>query len=284
MTRTLKTWHGVAAGLLLAWPATAQDEAKTQELTAQQIVERANQVSYYQGKDGRAQVAMKIVDGQGRERSREMTILRRDEPAPEEWLKTHEDPETYCKDQSFYVVFHRPADVNKTAFLVLKHPGQDDDRWLYLPALDLVKRISAADKRTSFVGSDFYYEDVSGRHVEADTHTLAETSQNYYVIESTPKDPKTVEFARYKTWIHRTTFLVVKSESYDEKGDVQRRYEAKKVETIQGKPTTTIARMSDLRTGGYTETTYTNVVYDLDLPADIFTERYLKRPPRSYLK
>ncbi|MBI5160419.1 MAG: outer membrane lipoprotein-sorting protein, partial [Micrococcales bacterium] len=42
-----------------------------------------------------------------------------------------------------------------TAFLVAKEPGRDADRWLFIPALNLVQRIAARDVESSFVGSDF---------------------------------------------------------------------------------------------------------------------------------
>src|SRR5690606_38275237 len=101
----------------------------------------------------------------------------------------------YRSEQKFYVYFTRPADVNKMGFLVWKKLDTDDDRWLYLPALDLVKRIAASDKRTSFVGSDFYYEDVSGRDIDEDHHELIDTTDNYYVLKNTPRNPSSVEFA-----------------------------------------------------------------------------------------
>src|SRR5690606_16588847 len=123
-----------------------------------EIVHRANKAAYYEGQDGRAQVEMTITDSQGRERNRRMTILRKDAASTD----TIENG-AYRSEQKFYVYFTRPADVNKMGFLVWKKLDTDDDRWLYLPALDLVKRIAASDKRTSFVGSDFYYEDVSGQ-------------------------------------------------------------------------------------------------------------------------
>ena len=75
-------------------------------------------------------------------------------------------------EQRYFIFFHRPPDVRDMAFLVWKYPGRDDDRWLYVPALKLVRRIAASDKHTSFVGSDFSYEDVSGREPEDDTHKL----------------------------------------------------------------------------------------------------------------
>ena len=180
--------------------------------------------------------------------------------------------------------FRRPADVDNTTFLVWKKPGKDDDRWLYLPALDLVKRVSSADKRSSFVGSNFFYEDVSGRHVEAYDHKLLEANKTYYIIESTPKDKASVEFASSKMWIHRDSSVVVKVEYRDEKGEVYRTYEALAVEKVQGYPTVTKARMKDLRSKSETNVTYSEVAYDLDLPDDIFTERYLRRAPRKYMK
>ena len=65
----------------------------------------------------------------------------------------------------------------------------------YLPALDLVRRISASDKRSSFVGSHFVYEDVSGRGVTADEHQLAETGQEFYIINNVPIEKDGAEFA-----------------------------------------------------------------------------------------
>ncbi|MCA8976696.1 MAG: outer membrane lipoprotein-sorting protein [Planctomycetes bacterium] len=269
-------------------PAFAQEKTAPTEPTVEQIVAAANRVGYYQGRDGRAQVKMVIVDGQGRERVREMTILRRDQPAAAAGetaggAKVEAD-DSYCGEQRFYVRFKRPADVDKTTFLVWKRPGEDDSRWLYLPALDLVKPISAADKRSSFVGSNFYYEDVSGRHIAADTHELIETTKDYYVIRSVPKDAKSAEFAAYKMWIHRASSVVVKVEYRDDKDEVYRTYEALAVDQVQGYPTVTKAKMTDLRSKGHTIVTYTDVAYDLDLPEEIFTERYLRQAPRRYMR
>jgi hypothetical protein len=161
---------------------------------------------------------------------------------------------------------------------------KDDDRWLYLPALDLVKRIAATDKRTSFVGSDFFYEDVSGRNVKADVHELTKTTDNYYVLKNTPKKPKEVEFTYYIMWIHRKTFIPVKIEYFDSEGKKYRIYEALKVETIQKRPTVTKARMRNLKSKGQTVTEYTGVKYDMDIPEEVFTERFLRRPPQKYLR
>ncbi len=266
-------WHITLGAfiLLLSIPFPA---AAKETLSADAIIEKANHVAYYQGKDGRAQVSMNITDSQGRKRQRRFTLLRRNVPS-----ETQVDA-----DQQFYVYFHRPADVNKTVFMVHKHVGKEDDRWLYLPALDLVKRIAASDERTSFVGSDFFYEDVSGRGIDEDRHTLIETTKNFYVLENHPKDPAEVEFESYKVWIHRKTFIPIKMSYFNKNKEIYRTYEALKVETIQGRPTVVKARMKDERGQSETVVDYRNVTYDIDLPDEIFTERYLRNPPKRYLR
>lgn len=274
----------VVVAVLAGLSASAQAEG---EMTAMDVVRAANRVAYYQGRDGRADVKMTITDPQGRTRTREMTILRWDQPDPnakEADAKNEEKADAYTGDQKFYVYFHRPADVNRMAFLVWKHLTKEDDRWLYVPGLDLVKRISSADKRTSFAGSHFFYEDVSGRNINDDKHELTKATNTYYVLKSTPKDAKAVEFGHYVTWIHKTTFVVVMQDYYDKKGEKYRTYKAEAMDKIDGKWTTTKSRMTDLRTKGNTLLQYSNVRYNINMPEDIFTERYLRQAPQAYLR
>ncbi|MBN2189738.1 MAG: outer membrane lipoprotein-sorting protein, partial [Candidatus Aureabacteria bacterium] len=237
---------------------------------ADEIISKANLASYYQGNDGRADVSMVITDSQGRERTREFTILRMDV----------EDG----KDQKFYAYFQEPADVRKMVYMVWKHVGTDDDRWLYLPAMDLVNRIAAGDKRSSFAGSNFVYEDVSGRGVEEDIHELTDTTDKHYKIRNTPKDRQNVEFSYYDVWIDKNNFMPMKAEYYDKQGAKYRIVEALEIEEIQGHPTVTKSKVTDLNTGGNTVSSFSNIKYDVGLKDDIFTERYLKRAPRQYLK
>ncbi len=266
MNRTLSAAATLALSLTLLG-GVALAEAP---LTVDDIVARTNHASYYKGDDGRSHVSMTITDSRGRERSRDFTVLRWDKPGDD-------------GDQRFYVYFHAPADVANMAFLVHKHPGGDDDRWLYMPALDLVKRIASADKRTSFVGSDFFYEDVSGRALDEDRHELVKTTDAYYVLKHTPKKPGSVEFASYEMYVHKGTFLPTKVEYKDSKGEVYRVMTVDSVKTVQGHPTVTQATMLDKRSGSKTVVKYGSPRYDLGLTPSVFTERYLRRPPTKYL-
>jgi hypothetical protein len=271
---SMALFAGMAAGM--------SGVANAEELSVDEIVERTNRVAYYQGRDGRARVKMTISDKQGRTRSRAFVILRRDDEVKGDSSDNLSDAAT--GNQKMYVYFRRPADVNKMVFLVWKDPTADDDRWLYLPALDLVKRIAASDNRTSFVGSDFFYEDVSGRSPELDHHELVRASKTYYVIRNTPKDPSSVEFDHFDIWIHRKSFVPIRTEYFDSSGERIRLYEVLEVKAIDSYQTIIRSRMSDLRSGGNTLLEYDSVVYNQDLPEEIFSERYLRNPPNQYLR
>ena len=256
----LPALFGLAA---LGSPASGQDLTDVDE-----IVRRANLAAYYAGDDGSARVRMTITDAQGRSRTRDFAIVRRDVADG--------------GDQDYAVLFSRPADLRNTVFLVRKHVGSDDDRWLYLPGLDLVNRIAAGDKRTSFVGSHFVYEDVSGRGLEADLHELVETTDTHYVVKNTPLDGG-ADFTHWTVWIDKETLLPTRMDYVDETGEVYRRIEALEVEEIGGHPTVTTMRVQDLRSGGETVSEFSNVRYDLGIPEDVFTERTLRNPPRRWL-
>jgi outer membrane lipoprotein-sorting protein len=237
---------------------------------ADEIIAKADIAAYYAGEDGRSEVRMIISDAQGREQRRQFTVLRRDVDE--------------AGDQQFLVVFSQPSDVRNTVFLVNKHIDKDDDRWLYLPGLDLVKRVSAGDERTSFVGAHYFYEDVSGRRPSDDTHELVETTDKFYVLRHTPKDPQNVEFSSYVTWIDKETFLPMKIEYTNPAGDIYRRVEVFDVAEFDGHPTVTTSRVSDLLTGGKTDMQFRFIKYDVGIPDSVFTERSLRTPPRDWLE
>jgi len=254
---------GIIAALLIASVVGVQAE-----LSVDEIVSKANEAAYYAGNDGRAEVEMKIIDKSGSTRTRKFTLLRMN-----------------VKDgnQKFYVYFKEPADLYKQVFLVWKEVGEgkNDSRWMWLPALNLKRSIAPGDKRISFVGSDFVYEDVSGRNLKEDVRELIETTDTQYVVKNTPKNPGSVEFSSYTVRIDKDTFLPRLAEYYDKNGKLYRTVEATKVDTVQGFPTVIESVVKDLNTCGSTVNTFSNIKYDIGLKENIFTERFLRRPPRE---
>jgi len=240
-------------------------------MTADEIVERSNLAYYYAGDDGRANLFMRITDRRGRVRTKEMTLLRKD-----------------IKDggrQKFYVYFRKPSDVSRMVFMVWKQVKGDDDRWLYIPAIDLVKRIASSDKRSSFAGGVFTYEDVSGRRTSDDTHELLDedklNGKPVYVVKNTPKDKGEVEFSYYIARIDKKTFLPVKGDYYDKSGKLYRTIVVDKIGLVDGIPTVLKATAEDLDKGLKTTIEFSDVAYNVGIKERIFRERYLRRPPKE---
>ena len=250
------------------------------KLSAVRIIEKSQLAFYYQGDDMKAKVIMELIAKGGGKRTRVMTMLRRNE--------------TEGGNQKYFIYFHKPGDVRRMTFMVWKYPAKEDDRWIFVPAVDLIKRIAADDKRSSFVGSDFTYEDVSGRDVDSDTHSLLRTEKledrDCYVIESIPKE--SADYTKRLSWIDRKTFLPLKEEYYDTQNELFRVFTADKIEDIQaGKgsgenafPTVIRRTMKNLKTGHRTEVFYQSVSYQLGLKDKDFSERHMRRPPRSWIR
>ena len=180
--------------------------------------------------------------------------------------------------------FKKPSDVRKMVFMVHKHVDADDDRWLYLPALDLVKRIAASDKHTSFVGSNYLYEDISGRSITEDIHKLVDSTDRFFVIKNTPKNPDNVEFSSYTVWIDKTTFLPMKTVYLDKNGKEYRVVEALEVQNFGGIPTVTVSRATDIAAGSSTLAEFKAIRYNIGLKENIFSERFLRRPRHEVRK
>jgi len=263
----MKRHFSIILLFLISWNSTVI----AQEPEVMDIVTKAVEAMNYAGDDAKARIDMRIIDKSGRERIRQMTMLRKNE-------KSGYGP------QKYYVFFSRPSDVKGLVFMAWKNIGEADDRWLYLPALDLVKRIAASDERSSFVGSHFFYEDVSGRDIDEDTHKFLEETNDYYVIKSVPKELDSVEFASYTSWVDKVTFLPMRMEYTDSNGKIYRVFSIQNVEMIEGYPTIIDAEMKDSAMGGKTILHYSAVKYSTGIGGNIFSERFLRRPPRKHLR
>lgn len=265
MTRFMTLAVGaLLAMMIFSFDARAEDAAE--------IMKKSHLAYYYAGDDGIADVTMRIADGR-RERVKEFSMLRLD---LEEGGR-----------QKYYTYFKKPSDVARLTFMVHKTPEASDARWIYVPSVDLVKPISADDKNSSFVGSDFTYEDVSGRHWTEDNHvSLADSTVDgraVYVIESTPKE-QYKGFARKISYIDKNSLLPLLEEYYDKKDEPIRIFRSEKIEEIDGITTITLRSMEDLKKKRKTTIEFTRIEYNQGIGDDIFTERYLKTPPRQFIK
>lgn len=243
-------------------------------LNAEEVMKKSQAVFLYQGKDFKARVTMRLVSKGGQERVRELTLLRKNfgESGGE---------------QKYFIYLHQPADVKDMTFMVYKYPGRDADRWLFIPAINMVKRIAAQDKHSSFVGSDFSYEDVSGRKVEDDNHSLMKEvklgGRDCYVIKSVPKAGD-MDYAYKVSWIVKDDYLPLKEEYYDRRSEPYKVFTADEIKVVKGFPTVTKRSMKNLQSGHSTDVTYTSVDYNVGVSDSLFSERYLRQPPRKWIE
>ncbi len=269
---------GMIATAVLMMGGVVAQTPPGEQLPAERIIEKAQLAFHYAGDDMKGKMTMELVDRNGGKRTRVLTMLRRDEAEG--------------GNQKYLIYFHEPGDVRRMTFMVWKYPEKEDDRWIFVPAVDLIRRIAAEDKRSSFVGSDFTYEDVSGRDVNADAHTFVRDDKlgdrACYVIQSMPKAAS--DYARRLSWIDKQNLLPLKEEYYDVQGELFRVFTADKVEDVaagEGErrhvfPTITHRTMINVKTGHRTEVRFTSVAYNLGLDGEEFSERSMRHPPREW--
>jgi len=244
--------------------------------SAEVIVKKANLAAYYTGDDGSAQLLMKVYrKGSKKPISKLFYMLKKDIEEGGEQL--------------FYTYFVKPSDIKRTTFLVKKNIDSDDYRRLYIPTSDKILAIAGSRKQDPFMGSDFSYEDVSGRHYSKDNHSLLEegklNKRAVFITESIPK-VKEDKIAKMKAWIDKKTYIPLKVEFYNHDNELYKVYESGSIKTIDGFPTIMKRTMTSPLEGTRTVLLANpkKVRYNIGLATSVFSERSLKNPPMKYLK
>jgi len=116
-----------------------------------------------------------------------------------------------------------PADVKGTRMLTWSHKVDDDDQWLYLPAIKRVKRISSRNKSGSFMGSEFSYEDLGSQEVEKYTYRLHGEEildgRKVWKLERTPVDKRS-GYSKQIIYSDQEYMNPLYIEYFDRKGDL----------------------------------------------------------------
>ena len=185
--------------------------------------------------------------------------------------------------------FLRPADVKDTAFLTYDYEdsNKDDDQWLYLPALQKVKRIASSDKSSSFMGSDFTYSDMTSRNVEDYSYKIMKEptirGHKTWQMQVVPKSEKIVEETGYTksiVFVRQDNFVIIQALHYIKAGKKLKYMMVKDLEKIDGIWTIKEIQMitkKGKKTLHKSIFKFSNIKYNQDLDLSLFTTRSLEK-------
>ena len=217
------------------------------------------------GDSAASETTMILINDKGQEKERTIRMISKD----------------YGDLSKSMIRFLAPADVKGTGFLVWENADRDDDQFLYLPALKQdPRRIASSEKSSRFMGTEFTYEDMENRKVEKDTHTYLNDEEVdghlCHVVESVPKEGEESQYGKFISWVRPDIWIPIRIEFYDENMELLKILTVSEIEQIDGIWTTIESTMDNVQEGRKTILRVGEVQYNLDIPDDYFTERYLK--------
>ncbi len=176
--------------------------------------------------------------------------------------------------------FLDPEDIAGTGLLSVDKADGTTDQWLYLPALDRVRRISSDRKGGRFVGSDLYFEDMQERKPSKDRHHLLgkqiENGILCDVLESVPLDADDSAYKKRISWVDPATAILQRVDYFEKDTSTPgKRWLLRGKKRNQGYWTLTDSRMIDLASGHETRMVVDVALYDQKLPSKLFTSQTL---------
>ena len=218
-------------------------------------------------------LVMELTDRSGRTRTRTARSYRR-----------------YFGDEKRSVLFFvEPNSIRDTAFLSYDYPeaGREDDQWIYLPAVRKSRRVAAADRGQSFLGTDFSYEDIKKETKlgisDYRWKILGEEAVDgrpCWQLEAIPVDDVTagqLGYSRVLLRVDRAWKLPVFVEYWDLGSQLLKTVRMADVRDVQGIWTPHRVEARNPRTGHATVFTFDEVDYSVELDEGLFTERALRR-------
>lgn len=246
------------ASLLTSWGAPVRASADGLAL-AQRVYDRPD------GKDVTSVVTMTLSQEGNRPRVRNMLVFRADGAAGA---------------VSTLIRFTAPADIQGTGLLTLDAADGSTNQWIYLPAMQRVRRVDSSRQGGRFVNSDYYFEDLKDRKPGADTHRIIGREKLgdtvCEVLESVPQPADNSVYLKRLSWIDPRSLLPLRMDFFERQSDQpSKRLVVAQREQVQGYWTVMDSTLSDLQTGHQTRLQVERVLYDRRLPASLFTSRAL---------
>ncbi|MCB1670521.1 MAG: outer membrane lipoprotein-sorting protein [Gammaproteobacteria bacterium] len=245
------------------------------ELSAAEIIQRNDSLD--DGDSAIIDYRLVLVDRRNRQRERHLRMFAKD----------------YGEDTRTLTQFDSPADIRGTGYLNYDwdDPDMDDDSWLYLPALQRVKRIATSDTSDSFLGSDFTYADINGLEIKWYDYSFYDESevidgQDCWVIDIVPKPEfrdraeQATGYSRLRTWIRKDNFVEQRSQAWELRGNRVKYFNSTDIAQVDG--IWTIRRLQVVTTRNNRQEHASvlqmeDVTYNVPLDDELFTTENLER-------
>lgn len=178
--------------------------------------------------------------------------------------------------------FKSPASVKNTRFLIKTPEEGKDDKWIFLPALGKVRRITASEGQNTFMGTEFTYDDLSSQDAEDRNYTLLKEEEygKYlcWVVESIPKEPENNQYSKAIIWIIQNEDILspAKTELYNREDKLIKVLTMEKYANYQGFWLPGIIKMDNLENGRSSLLHNLKTAVNKKLNPRFFTKRYLE--------
>ncbi|MFW6012666.1 MAG: outer membrane lipoprotein-sorting protein [Candidatus Bipolaricaulota bacterium] len=142
------------------------------------------------------------------------------------------------------IYYLEPPKIEGSIFLTREEEDGQTEMWLYLSALGQVKRLGISSRQETFAGSTLSRQEIGERNMseryEAELLEEAELTIDgesfpAFLLEVEAKDEDETRYPRGELWVGKDNWLVLKSEDYNEEGELERVLEVTKLETFEGK-------------------------------------------------
>lgn len=195
----------------------------------------------------------------------------------------------YGKEKRTIIFYLEPANVKDTSFLTIDYPGveQEDDQWLYLPAMRKVRRISASNKGDYFLGTDLTYDDLKrDAKMSAEDYNWSTAGSETVngvealVLEGVPVDEETADelgYGKAKLHVDPNTWMVLRYEYWDVNGNPLKVLRNLEIVGIEGYWTANRIEAENAKTGHSTVIDFSDTVYGEEIDDELFSEAMMRR-------
>lgn len=170
------------------------------------------------------------------------------------------------------IVFDDPPDQRGTALLTYAHATVDDDQWLFLPAMQRVKRIVSTNRAGPFVGSEFAFEDLAAQEVARYSYKfLNQVTYDGVRCDRVERVPTYANsgYSRQVVWYDTDERRTRRVEFYDRRGELLKTYVATDfVKYLDHTWRAARMQMKNVQTGRSTELLWSGYKFRNGLDAD----------------